>query len=247
MDHDLVTFDLDGTLVDTAAEIAEAANRALEAHGLARRAPAEIALLIGAGAHALLRQLLARCAAEDGQAVKVPTDDVLATFEHCYADIAGTRSAPYPGCIVALTRLRAAGLKMACVTNKELRHARTVLRKTGLEGFFDTVVGGDSFAHKKPHPSVLRQVAADLGIALQRVAHVGDSAIDVAAARNAGVAAWAVPYGYNAGVPVAASNPDRMFDDLAQVADYVLGTAGAPSSIGAVTFKNDSLRGSKAR
>ena len=46
-------------------------------------------------------------------------------------------------------------------------------------------------------------------------------------ARNAGVAAWAVPYGYNAGVPVAAANPDRMFDDLAQVADYVLGTAVA--------------------
>ena len=168
MDHDLVTFDLDGTLVDTAAEIAEAANRALEAHGLARRAPAEIALLIGAGAYALLRQLLVRSAAEDGQAVVVPTDAVLARFEHCYADIAGTRSAPYPGCVVALTRLRAAGLRLACVTNKELRHARTVLRKTGLEQFFDLVIGGDSFDHKKPHASVLRRVAADLGVPLQR-------------------------------------------------------------------------------
>ena len=224
MDHDLVTFDLDGTLVDTAAEIAEAANRALEAHGLARRAPAEIALLIGAGAYALLRQLLVRCAAEDGQAVVVPTDAVLATFEHCYADIAGTRSAPYPGCVVALTRLHAASLRLACVTNKELRHARTVLRKTGLEQFFDLVIGGDSYEHKKPHASVLRRVAADLGVPLQRAVHVGDSATDIAAARNAGVAAWAVPYGYNAGVPVANCRPDMMFDDLAQMADYLLRT-----------------------
>ena len=213
--------------MDTAAEIAEAANRALEAHGLARRPPAEIVLLIGAGAHALVRQLLARCAAEDLHAAVVPTDVVLDTFEYCYAEIVGTLSAPYPGCLLALTRLRAAGVCLACVTNKELRHARTVLRKTGLEEFFEMIVGGDSFEHKKPHPSVLRRVAADLGMALQRVAHVGDSAIDVAAARNAGVAAWAVPYGYNAGVPVAASNPDRMFDDLAHVADYLLGTSRA--------------------
>ena len=225
MNYDLITFDLDGTLVDTAAEIAEAANRALEAHGVARRAAAEIELLIGAGAHALLRQLLARCLAEGNAPAVLSTDAVLATFETCYADIAGTLSTPYPGCRPALTRLRAAGVGLACVTNKELRHARTVLRKTGLEEFFETIVGVDSFEHKKPHPSVLRRVAADLGIALQRVAHVGDSAIDVAAARNAGVAAWAVPYGYNAGVPVAESNPDRMFDDLAHVADYLLGTA----------------------
>ena len=227
MKYHLITFDLDGTLVDTAAEIAEAANRALEAHGAARRPAAEIELLIGAGAHALLRQLLARCLAEGNAPAALSTDAVLATFETCYADIAGTLSAPYPGCRLALTRLRVAGVGLACVTNKELRHARTVLRKTGLEEFFETIVGGDSFEHKKPHPSVLRRVAADLGIALQCVAHVGDSAIDVAAARNAGVAAWAVPYGYNAGVPVAESNPDHMFDDLAHVADYLLGTASA--------------------
>lgn len=222
MDYDLVSFDLDGTLVDTAAEIAEAANRALLAHGLARRPPAEIELLIGAGAHALLRQLLDRCALEIAPGTVLPVDAVLATFEHSYADIAGAQSTPYPGCLAALTRLRAAGLRLACVTNKELRHARTVLRKTSLDGFFDVVVGGDSFEHRKPHESVLRRVAADLGVPLQRVVHVGDSATDVLAAHNAGVTAWAVPYGYNAGVAVALSNPDRMLDDLPAVADAVL-------------------------
>ena len=223
MDYDLICLDLDGTLVDTAAEIAQAVNQALQAHGLARRPPQEVALLIGAGAHALLLRLLERDRVAAAAVAEVPTTDtVLATFEHRYADIAGTLCGPYPDCAEALSRLRRAGVLLACVTNKELRHARTVLRNTGLEQHFAVVVGGDSYPRKKPHASVLRAVAAGLGVALTRTAHVGDSAIDVLAAHNAGVTAWAVPYGYNGGVPVADSRPDRMFDTLLQMADWVV-------------------------
>lgn len=75
-----------------------------------------------------------------------------------------------------------------------LRHRRHPERAvSGLEQFFDLVVGGDSFEHKKPHASVLRRVAADLGVPLQRAVHVGDPATDIAATRDAGVAAWGVP------------------------------------------------------
>ena len=223
MAYQLISFDLDGTLVDTAVEIAEAANLALEAHGLERRPVAEITLLIGAGAHALFRGLLSQArASQPGLAHQPLADTVLTTFEASYAGLAGTGCAPYPGCVGALGRLRAAGLRLACVTNKELRHARTVLGAAGLEPFFELVIGGDSLPQKKPHGSVLRHVALALGVELAQVAHVGDSSTDVLAARQAGVAAWAVPYGYNAGVSVADSAPDRMFDNLAQVADYVL-------------------------
>ena len=223
MRYQLISFDLDGTLVDTAAEIAEAANAALAAHGLACRPVDEVTRLIGAGAQALVRGLLApHDGAPPWQALRVSADAVLATFEASYARIAGTRCAPYSGCVSALSRLRGAGLRLACVTNKPLHHACAVLRATGLEPFFDGVIGGDSLAHKKPHASVLRHVVATLGADLARTAHVGDSSTDVLAARAAGVAAWAVPYGYNAGVAVADSAPDRMFDDLAQVADFVL-------------------------
>jgi phosphoglycolate phosphatase len=223
MDYDLVSFDLDGTLVDTASEIAEAVNRTLDAHAIARRPVAEITKLIGAGAHELMRKLLARCVLEQpALGERLRADEVLASLDEHYAAVTGSQAAPYEGCVEALQRLKHAGVQLACVTNKELVHARRVLQVTGLAGYFDLVIGGDSLPNKKPHASVLQHAASALGAATSRTAHVGDSAIDVAAARNAGVAAWAVPYGYNAGVPIAESNPDWLFETLPQVAEHVL-------------------------
>ena len=221
--HDLVSFDLDGTLVDTAAEIAEAANRTLATHGFARRPVAEIVLLVGNGLRALMEQLLARAAAEQpARAGGLHTAEVFATLDRHYAETVGTLAVAYPGCAAALAQLQDAGVRLACTTNKEHRHALHVLEASGLGGCFDLVVGGDTLPEKKPHPSVLHHVARRLHVPIDRVAHVGDSRVDVAAARNAGCAAWAVPWGYNAGVPIAQSRPDRVFDSLPAVAAHVL-------------------------
>lgn len=223
MDYELICFDLDGTLVDTASEIAEAVNLALEAHGIARRPVDEIVLLIGNGTADLMRRLLERLAQEQpALAATVRLPELLATLDGCYTRTTGTRARPYDGCVQALSDLRRAGLRLACVTNKELHHAQAVLRVTALDGFFDLTIGGDSLPEKKPHASVLRHVAGALGVSPGRCAHVGDSLTDVLAARNAGVAAWAVPYGYNAGRPIADAHPDRIFQSLGEVARHVL-------------------------
>jgi phosphoglycolate phosphatase len=223
MTYDLLSFDLDGTLVETASEIAEAANRAIEAHGLERRTDAEITLLIGAGTRELMRRLLDICvAAQPDLAQSIRSDAVMASFDDQYAALTGSSARPYDRCIEALTRLKKAGVSLACVTNKEIRHARAVLEATRLDGFFDLIVGGDSLSWKKPDSRVLQHVGTTLGVALDAMAHVGDSAVDVQAARNAGVRAWVVPYGYNAGRPVQEAGPDRVFDDLLQVAEHVL-------------------------
>ena len=223
MAYDLISFDLDGTLVDTAGEIAEAANLALAAHGLARRPVAEITDLIGAGTRELMRRLLARCVLEQPSSMQaIDPNAVLASFDAHYARTSGSSASPYEGCHEALAQLRGAGVHLACTTNKELRHARRVLAATALEGYFHLVIGGDSLPEKKPHASVLRHVAATLGIDLARVAHVGDSAIDIQSARHAGVTAWAVPYGYNGGVPVAQAAPDHTFQRLTDVAAHVI-------------------------
>ncbi len=218
-----VILDLDGTLVDTAGEIAQAVNRALGSHGVAPRSTAEITLLIGDGSRQLMLRLLARLYLEQPALVETAAAEaVLASFEHELAAAIGSSALPYPDARDALVRLRDAGVRLACVTNKELRHARRVLEGAGLDDLFGLVVGGDSLPQKKPHASVLRHVVDTLRGDPRRTAHVGDSRIDVEAARNAGVAAWAVPYGYNAGVPIAEARPQRIFAALAQVADHVL-------------------------
>ncbi len=213
----LVCFDLDGTLVDTAGEIAEAANRAIEEIGLPRQPVHELTLLIGHGAQALLRQLLVRLDAS------LPLEAVLPRFEHHYIATTGTLGLPYPGAHETLERLRGAGVRIACVTNKESRLTHALLRHHGLDKLFHLVIGGDTLPQRKPHASVLQHAATTLGIPVTQLAHVGDSSVDIQAARNAGAWAWAVPWGYNAGAPIEDARPDRIFQSLPEVADHVLG------------------------
>ena len=214
---DLISFDLDGTLVDTADEIVEAAQRTLDHFGLPRVADHAVVALIGHGTRALMTGVLARVEREC-PSLHVSIDAAMPIFDTHYAATTGTTARPYDGCLEMLEGLRAHGLHLACVTNKEARHTHRVLEATGLAGRFDLVVGGDTLAVKKPHGDVLRTVALRLGVSpMQHVAHVGDSSIDIACAREAGAVAWAVPWGYNGGHPIADSEPDLVFDDFAQL------------------------------
>lgn len=214
----MISFDLDGTLVETGGEIAEAANRTLHDFGIAARPQAEIEALIGGGSHVLMRRLLTRI----DPAQSLDTEAVLQRFERHYAVTAGTSGRPYPGCAEGLQRLRDDGVPLACVTNKEQRHAERVLEAGGLRDAFVLLVGGDSLAWKKPDRLVLAHVLAALGATPAEAVHVGDSATDLAAARNAGVADWAVSWGYNAGTPIARELPSRLFDSFVALADAVL-------------------------
>lgn len=223
-----ITFDLDGTLVDTAREIAEAANRTLLEIGLPRRDTADVTQLIGHGTRELMLGLLrqaAQSAADDALRTWIEQLDheaVMQCFEQHYGDTTGTDSQLYPGVQTGLDQLRQAGIRMACVTNKELRFAVKVLEVTGLSTYFPIVIGGDSLPQKKPDPSVIQYCLDALNVDQLNAAHVGDSSIDVETAKRAGVAAWALPYGYNGGRPIEQAQPDHVFATVAEVASHVL-------------------------
>jgi phosphoglycolate phosphatase len=162
MRYSVLSFDLDGTLVDTAAEIAEAVNRTLAEFGVPRQDEERITRHIGHGArHTLLRVLADLLLAEPDRADRLRPDAVLPRWEAHYGTLAGRQAKPYPGCAQMLRALRLGGVRLACLTNKEHRHAQQVLRRCGLASAFDFVLGGDSLPQRKPDPATLLEARPD--------------------------------------------------------------------------------------
>ncbi len=212
---DLVMFDLDGTLIETAPEIYDAVNDTLQALALPLVSQTQVNDWIGHGTRTLLVQALAWSQGLTEAAVRasVSLPATAAVFDQHYQARCGTRSQLYPQVRETLVALRSQGVKLAVVTNKEGRYTATVLNAHQLMPLLDRVVSGDTLPTKKPDPAGIASCLAEFGVASARALFVGDSSIDVATARNAGVPVWALPYGYNMGQPIAACAPDRIIAD----------------------------------
>jgi phosphoglycolate phosphatase len=217
---DLVMFDLDGTLIETAPEICDAVNDTLKHFGLPEVTQDSVDRWIGHGTRELLIQALAHVRRVDVEAIR--SSDTLplisAEFDRHYQRRCGTRSHLYPHVRAVLQQLREKAVKLAVVTNKEARYTRTVLDAHQLAPLFDRVVSGDSLPTKKPDPAGIRSCLEQFQVSVERALFVGDSSIDVATARNAGVPVWALPYGYNMGQPIEACRPDRVIPDFSALA-----------------------------
>jgi phosphoglycolate phosphatase len=217
-----VLLDLDGTLVDTAPDIATAANRMLACLGREALPESRIAGFIGGGIANLVRRALAETGAE------APGDSfarALALFEDAYFEHVADRSRPYPGVVEGLDRFRAAGFPLGCVTNKASRFTLKLLRSTGLRPYFGSVVCGDDVPNRKPAPDALLAAAAALGVAAHEAWVIGDSANDVKAARAAGCPVAVVPYGYREGLAVEALGADAVVSGVDAAASWI--TMGA--------------------
>ena len=214
---DLVLFDLDGTLLETAPELSDAVNDTLARLGLAPVAAARVRDWIGNGVRELLVQALACANGDTADAVRGSTQvaHALEVFEPLYAAHCGTNSWPYPQVDVLLRQWHGQGIRMAVVTNKDSRFTGLLLAHHGLARWFERVISGDTMARKKPAPDGILDCLAHFGVSAERALFIGDSSIDVATARNAGVSVWARADGYNLGQPIAASHPDRVFTDFA--------------------------------
>jgi phosphoglycolate phosphatase len=213
---DLVMFDLDGTLIETAPEIADATNDTLAQFGLPAVTQQQVNDWIGHGTQTLLVQALAATQGISQEAVRAAASfaDISVAFVQHYGLRCGTRSHLYPYVREVLHILKGQGVKLAVVTNKEKRYTQVVLDAHQLAPLFDRVISGDTFTTKKPTPVGIEACLSQFGVARERALFVGDSSIDVATARNAGVPVWVLPYGYNMGEPIESCQPDRVVADF---------------------------------
>ena len=195
--------DLDGTLIDTVGDFEVALNAMLTELGLPHVDRAFIVRTVGKGSEHLIRSTLVQAGAAAGLYATA-----WARYQHHYLAINGQYSAVYPGVVDGLQRLAAAGLPLACLTNKPTAFARPLLAAKGLDGFFAHVFGGDAFARKKPDPLPLLETCRALGTLPAHTLMVGDSSNDAQAAHAAGCPVALVNYGYNHGQPVADARPD---------------------------------------
>lgn len=214
--YDLILFDLDGTLIETAPEIADAVNDTLTRLGHAPVTQKEVDDWIGYGTRELLIKALAKVLGTTTEQVRQAEafPAIEAEFGQHYQRRCGTRSHLYPHVRETLQALRAAGIKLVVMTNKEGRYTQTVLDAHQLAPLFDRVISGDTLSVKKPNPAGIADCLQRFGVAPERALFVGDSSIDVATARNGGIAVWALPYGYNMGEPIESCQPDRVIPDF---------------------------------
>lgn len=214
--HQLIMFDLDGTLVETGMEIYAAVEDTLTQFTLTPVAREQVEGWIGRGSRELLIQVLMFSMSRSDAQVR--GDERLAEIEtqfglH-YQRHSGTTGRLYPRVRETLQALRAQGVKLAVVTNKDKLNTAVVLKKHDLQALFDLVIAGDTLPTRKPDPAGIAHCLSIFKISAAAALFVGDSVIDAEAARNAGVKVWLLPYGYNMNLPVQTAAPDRVIADL---------------------------------
>jgi phosphoglycolate phosphatase len=197
MPFDLYVFDLDGTLVDTAPDLAASMNHALTSMGRDTIPIESVRNMVGHGARKLLEHGLAATGAVSPELVE---QGVPAFLAHYAANIA-TGSRPFAGVEAALKRLAGQGARLAICTNKPEALARSLIAALGWEGRFAALLGADSRPWRKPDPRHLHDTIAEAGGG--RTLFVGDSRTDADTAHAAGVPLMLVSFGYSA-EPVAA-------------------------------------------
>jgi len=216
-----VLFDLDGTLLDTAADIAEALNRALAERGWPPIAADEVRRMIGRGSPMLMERAAAFLGRDLDEAGKAR---LLERFFHHYGFLEESgefKAEPYAGAVECLRTLHGAGMRIAVVTNKHERFATGLLEALGMRDWVDVVVGGDTAPRRKPDPAPLLFACERLGADPAHALMVGDSINDVQAARGAGIPVICVPYGYNEGEDPRLLPCDAFVETLADLPDLL--------------------------
>ena len=207
-----VFFDLDGTLVDSAADIMRAVNFALYDIGVDPVTNAQVRLWVGRGASRLIQ-----CVRECRGIAQERYDELLTSFLRHYQDEVCVDSTIYSGVREFLDWCHKNKLHVACITNKPYASTLKLLKALNLLGDFSLILGGDSLEHRKPHPAPILHALSHFGVQASQAVMIGDSRNDIEAAHAASVPCIAVRYGYNHGEPIAYCEPDLVLDSLVEL------------------------------
>jgi phosphoglycolate phosphatase len=216
---DLLIFDLDGTLIDSKLDLAHAVNATRSHMGMPALEHERVYSYVGNGAPVLIRRALG------DQASEIEVEEALEFFLEYYREHYLDYTTLYPGVRESLDRFRAAGKRMAVLTNKPVRISKAIIDGLGVGPHFFQVYGGNSFDFKKPHPIGVETLIRESAIEASRTLMIGDSSVDIHTARNAGIASAGVTYGFQ---PESLANPapDQLFDSMPELAEWLLRQPG---------------------
>ena len=215
----VIMIDLDGTLLDTADDLALAANLMLKDLGLPEQSTSTIRSYIGKGIQKLVKRTLTGQLDEEPDAALFA--QALPLYEKHYANNLSVNTRPYPGVLEGIKIMQQAGFKLACITNKAEAFTLPLLRSTGLYDQFEIVLSGDSLPKKKPDPMPLTHICKHFDVQPHEALLIGDSLNDAIAARAAGCHVFCVPYGYNEGRNVYELDCDAIVETLIEASKLI--------------------------
>lgn len=208
-----IVWDLDGTLAESAPDLAVALNAVLEAHGKARHEVDEVRLMIGGG----VPKLIERGFRKSGSPLdEKELERIVPQFMEIYSACATDQTYLVDHAREALEHFAKLGVKQGLCTNKPISVTRKIIAALDIERYFGSVIGGDSTLARKPDPLPLCTCIENLGVSPRNAVMVGDSGADVGAARAAGVPVILVPDGYT-GVPAGELGADLVVRNLGEV------------------------------
>jgi len=220
-DKKLLIFDLDGTLINSALDLALAVNFML---AQLKRDTFDKEIIhgwVGNGALTLVKRALSGSREVDAYLDEAYVEKALRIFLDYYEKNLCNATVPYPHVAQTLSALKEKGYTLAIVTNKPYPFVSPILQSLGLESLFALIVGGDSLAEKKPHPLPLLHVCETLGYDVVSSVMVGDSKNDILAANACGMDSVGVTYGYNYGEDIGVHKPNIIINDFAELIKYL--------------------------
>lgn len=216
-DKELILFDFDGTLIDSAPDLALSLNHVLEHLGRAPFDEVRVRGWVGNGARTLVERALRASSEDDSTPSAEALDDALERFMDFYADNLAVKTTAYPHVPEVLRHLHQGGYRLAIVTNKPYAFVEPILQSLGMSELFELTVGGDSLPQKKPDPAPLLHACETLGVAAEKCVMIGDSRNDILAAKAAQMHCIGVSYGYNYDESIATYDPDLVCESFDEV------------------------------